>query len=61
MLAPHPPEGWWHRGYSGVGAEQVSQMVFDPEELAKIRQNAPDFKESYEIVSLVWVCLQPVG
>ncbi|EEB93986.1 hypothetical protein MPER_07286, partial [Moniliophthora perniciosa FA553] len=47
--APHPPEGWKHRGYSGVGAEQVSQMVFDSGELASIRTGKfPDFKESFE-------------
>ena len=37
------------RGYSGVGVEQVSQMVFDEAELAKLRKNAPDFKESYDM------------
>ncbi|KAL0569630.1 hypothetical protein V5O48_012339, partial [Marasmius crinis-equi] len=48
--APHPPEGWKHRGYSGVGVEQVSQMVFDAEELASIRKGKfPDFKESFDI------------
>ncbi|KAL0064010.1 hypothetical protein AAF712_009078 [Marasmius tenuissimus] len=48
--APHPPEGWKHRGYSGVGVEQVSQMVFDTEELAAIRKGKfPDFKESFDI------------
>ncbi|KAH7920281.1 flavonol synthase/flavanone 3-hydroxylase [Leucogyrophana mollusca] len=46
--APHPPEGWKHRGYSGVGVEQVSQMVFDPNELADIRSKALDFKESFD-------------
>lgn len=34
--APHPPEGWWHRGYSGVGREQVAAGV-------------PDVKESFDI------------
>ncbi|KAF9246560.1 flavonol synthase/flavanone 3-hydroxylase [Melanogaster broomeanus] len=48
-LAPHPKEGWKHRGYSAVGVEQVSQMVFDPSELAAIRKSAPDFKESFDI------------
>jgi len=38
-----------NRGYSGIGVEQVSQMVFDEAELAKLRQNAPDFKESYDM------------
>ncbi|THU82718.1 oxidoreductase [Dendrothele bispora CBS 962.96] len=49
MKAPHPPEGWKHRGYSGIGVEQVSQMVFDPTELAAIRTKSPDFKESFDI------------
>ncbi|KAL0566942.1 hypothetical protein V5O48_015056 [Marasmius crinis-equi] len=48
--ALHPPEGWRHRGYSGVGVEQVSQMVFDTEELASIRKGKfPDFKESFDM------------
>ncbi|KAL6301926.1 flavonol synthase/flavanone 3-hydroxylase [Sparassis latifolia] len=47
--APHPPEGSYHRGYSGVGVEQVSQMVFDPKELAAIRTKALDFKESFDM------------
>ncbi|KAK1219443.1 hypothetical protein PQX77_017815 [Marasmius sp. AFHP31] len=48
--APHPPEGWKHRGYSAVGVEQISQMVFDTEELAVIRKGKfPDFKESFDI------------
>ncbi|OLN86444.1 UPF0676 protein C1494.01-like protein 3 [Colletotrichum chlorophyti] len=46
--APHPPEGWWHRGYSGIGREKVSQMVFDAEQISELRK-MPDFKESYEI------------
>ncbi|GKT45001.1 2-oxoglutarate-dependent dioxygenase gloF [Colletotrichum spaethianum] len=46
--APHPPEGWWHRGYSGIGREKVSQMIFDAEQISELRK-VPDFKESYEI------------
>ncbi|GKT91133.1 flavonol synthase/flavanone 3-hydroxylase [Colletotrichum tofieldiae] len=46
--APHPPEGWWHRGYSGIGREKVSQMVFDAKQISELRK-VPDFKESYEI------------
>ncbi|KAJ0357559.1 hypothetical protein COL154_010042 [Colletotrichum chrysophilum] len=46
--APHPPEGWWHRGYSGIGREKVTQMVFDADEISE-RRKIPDFKESYEI------------
>ncbi|KAH7889738.1 flavonol synthase/flavanone 3-hydroxylase [Phlebopus sp. FC_14] len=49
LLAPHPKEGWNHRGYSGVGTEQVSQMVFDATQLASIRASAPDLKESFDI------------
>jgi hypothetical protein len=43
------PEKLMGRGYSGIGVEQVSQMVFDEAELAKLRKNAPDFKESYDM------------
>ncbi|KAJ6438449.1 oxoglutarate/iron-dependent oxygenase [Purpureocillium lavendulum] len=45
---PHPPEGWYHRGYSGVGREKVSQNVFDAEGIARER-SVPDCKESFEI------------
>ncbi|ORY77987.1 flavonol synthase/flavanone 3-hydroxylase [Leucosporidium creatinivorum] len=45
---PHPPSGQEHRGYSGIGVEQVSQMVFDKAELDAIRLKAPDFKESFD-------------
>lgn len=45
---PHPPEGWYHRGYSGIGREKVSQMVFDSEGIAKERK-MPDSKESFEM------------
>ncbi|OAP59627.1 hypothetical protein AYL99_06925 [Fonsecaea erecta] len=46
--APHPPYGWWHRGYSGVGREKVVQMVFDQTQIDQLRQ-CPDFKESFEL------------
>ncbi|KIV84345.1 hypothetical protein PV11_00129 [Exophiala sideris] len=46
--APHPPYGWWHRGYSGVGREKVVQMVYDQESIADLRK-VPDFKESFEL------------
>ncbi|KAL4805121.1 hypothetical protein BDV18DRAFT_152968 [Aspergillus unguis] len=46
--APHPPEGWYHRGYSGIGREKVVQMVFDDAGIAQ-RRAVPDVKESYEI------------
>ncbi|WVQ82264.1 hypothetical protein IAT38_004392 [Cryptococcus sp. DSM 104549] len=49
MTAPHPPEGAKHRGYSGIGVEQVSQMVFEEEALAEIRRVSPDFKESFDM------------
>ncbi|KAJ3798554.1 flavonol synthase/flavanone 3-hydroxylase [Lentinula aff. detonsa] len=50
LKARHPPEGWKHRGYSGVGREQVSQHVFDPDELQAIRTGKfPDFKESFDL------------
>jgi hypothetical protein len=47
MLAPHPPGGSHHRGYSGLGIEKVSQHVFDAETIEALRQ-VPDVKESYE-------------
>ncbi|KAH0841254.1 hypothetical protein AYO21_06867 [Fonsecaea monophora] len=46
--APHPPYGWWHRGYSGVGREKVVQMVFDQDSIDQLRK-CPDFKESFEL------------
>ena len=45
---PHPPEGWWHRGYSGFGREKVTQMLFDPE-LKGDAKKIPDVKESFEM------------
>jgi isopenicillin N synthase-like dioxygenase len=47
MLAPHPPGGSHHRGYSAPGVEKVSQYEYDANELKKLR-DVPDFKESYE-------------
>lgn len=47
MLAPHPPGGAHHRGYSAPGVEKVSQHEYDPNELDKLR-DVPDFKESFE-------------
>lgn len=47
MLAPHPPGGSHHRGYSALGVENVSQHEYDANELNKLRE-VPDFKESYE-------------
>ncbi|PFH61279.1 hypothetical protein XA68_17792 [Ophiocordyceps unilateralis] len=47
---PHPPEGWYHRGYSGIGLEKATQMIFDPHDIAEKRK-VPDCKESYEIGS----------
>jgi isopenicillin N synthase-like dioxygenase len=46
--APHPSEPWWHRGYSGIGLEKVSQKVFDKETISELRK-VPDVKESYEM------------
>lgn len=64
MLAPHPPGGSHHRGYSSLGVEKVSQNVFDEEEIRKLRAvswlslskmnrgahmiKIPDYKESFE-------------
>ncbi|RFU75572.1 flavonol synthase flavanone 3-hydroxylase [Trichoderma arundinaceum] len=46
--APHPPKAWHHRGYSSVGREKVSQMIFDEESIAAARK-VPDVKESFDI------------
>ncbi|GAO52374.1 flavonol synthase/flavanone 3-hydroxylase [Saitoella complicata NRRL Y-17804] len=46
-LAPHPPSGRYHKGYSSVGKEKVVQMVYDPEAVKALRK-APDVKESFE-------------
>jgi len=48
QLAPHPTSGAHHRGYSAPGLEKVSQHIYDTDELAQIRAQAPDFKESFE-------------
>ncbi|KAF2868935.1 thymine dioxygenase [Massariosphaeria phaeospora] len=47
LLAPHPPGGSHHRGYSAPGVEKVSQHAYDAEELKKLRE-VPDYKESFE-------------
>ncbi|KAF2026839.1 Clavaminate synthase-like protein [Setomelanomma holmii] len=47
LLAPHPPGGAHHRGYSAPGLEKVSQHEYDANELNKLRE-IPDFKESFE-------------
>ncbi|KAF2177390.1 thymine dioxygenase [Zopfia rhizophila CBS 207.26] len=47
MLAPHPPGGSHHRGYSAPGVEKVSQHTYDADQIAKLRE-IPDYKESYE-------------
>ncbi|KAJ7676988.1 thymine dioxygenase [Mycena polygramma] len=47
-LAPHPPSGTHHRGYSPPGQEKVTQHVYDPDEIAAHRAQAPDVKESFE-------------
>ncbi|KAM3547684.1 hypothetical protein ARSEF4850_009867 [Beauveria asiatica] len=46
--APHPAEGWYHRGYSSIGREKVSQNLFDKDGLAQHRK-VPDQKESFEL------------
>ncbi|KAJ3495794.1 hypothetical protein NLG97_g3132 [Lecanicillium saksenae] len=46
--APHPPEGWHHRGYSSIGREKVTHNTFDENDLAQKRK-VPDQKESFEL------------
>ncbi|KAJ7731565.1 Clavaminate synthase-like protein [Mycena maculata] len=48
MLAPHPPSGTHHRGYSPPGQEKVVQHLYDPDAIAEQRAQAPDVKESFE-------------
>ncbi|KAM5535028.1 hypothetical protein V8D89_011256 [Ganoderma adspersum] len=48
LLAPHPPSGTHHRGYSAPGLEKVTQVYDDKELIANARAKAPDVKESYE-------------
>ncbi|KAJ7676983.1 thymine dioxygenase [Mycena polygramma] len=47
-LPPHPPSGTHHRAYSPPGQEKVTQHVYDPDEIAAHRAQAPDVKESFE-------------
>lgn len=49
MLAPHPPSGTHHRGYSAPHVEKVVQHIYDENELAANRAKAPDVKESFEV------------
>lgn len=42
MLAPHPPGGSHHRGYSAPGVEKVSQGAYDANELNKLREVSPE-------------------
>lgn len=48
MLAPHPPSGSHHRGYSAPSVEKVLSEVFDSAEQKQRRAKAPDLKESFE-------------
>ncbi|KAF2728248.1 Clavaminate synthase-like protein [Polyplosphaeria fusca] len=48
LLAPHPPGGSHHRGYSSPGLENVTQHTYDEAELSTLRKTTPDFKESFE-------------
>ncbi|KAL8283650.1 hypothetical protein RQP46_005445 [Phenoliferia psychrophenolica] len=46
--APHPPEGWKHRGYSGVGLEKISKVDAVNKGEAQPLDSLPDFKESFD-------------
>ncbi|TCD67332.1 hypothetical protein EIP91_000253 [Steccherinum ochraceum] len=48
QLAPHPPSGTHHRGYSAPGIEKVVQHLYDRDEIEKSRAQAPDVKENFE-------------
>ncbi|KAF3005067.1 hypothetical protein E8E13_009558 [Curvularia kusanoi] len=47
LLAPHPPGGSHHRGYSAPGLEKVTQHTYTTASLAAAR-SIPDCKESFE-------------
>ncbi|KLO13401.1 Clavaminate synthase-like protein [Schizopora paradoxa] len=50
QLAPHPPSGTHHRGYSAPGIEKVQSSIDpDEKEVQEIRAKAPDVKESFEV------------
>ncbi|EIM81716.1 Clavaminate synthase-like protein [Stereum hirsutum FP-91666 SS1] len=49
LLAPHPPNGTHHRGFSAAGREKVSQHLYDEKDIAANRAKAPDVKESFEV------------
>ncbi|CAF9932161.1 MAG: hypothetical protein HETSPECPRED_008283 [Heterodermia speciosa] len=54
MLAPHPPGGAVHRGYSWPGFEKITQTFGDEadrEDLKKRLRSIADVKESYEVGS----------
>ncbi|CDK25859.1 unnamed protein product [Kuraishia capsulata CBS 1993] len=44
----HPEDGAHHRGWSHVGKEKVSQMVFDRDLVKQLRRQ-PDVKESFDL------------
>ncbi|RPD62426.1 thymine dioxygenase [Lentinus tigrinus ALCF2SS1-7] len=48
QLAPHPPSGTHHRGYSAPGREKVVQHLYDDKDIKDSRAKAPDVKESFE-------------
>ncbi|KAK0461812.1 Clavaminate synthase-like protein [Desarmillaria tabescens] len=48
MLAPHPPLGTHHRGYSPPGLEKIIQHEYDPDKIVQSRKKAPDAKENFE-------------
>ncbi|TBU43594.1 thymine dioxygenase [Dichomitus squalens] len=48
QLAPHPPSGTHHRGYSAPGVEKVVQHLYDDQDIKAARVKAPDVKESFE-------------
>jgi len=45
--APHPPGHTHHRGWSGMGAEKLSQHVYDKNQLQELK-HVPEIKETYE-------------
>ncbi|KAJ7216337.1 thymine dioxygenase [Mycena pura] len=48
QLAPHPPSGAHHRGYSSPGQEKILNFTIDGDILPHSRPVAPDVKEHFE-------------
>ncbi|KAJ7216338.1 hypothetical protein GGX14DRAFT_533796 [Mycena pura] len=48
QLAPHPPSGAHHRGYSSPGQEKVLNFTIDGDIVAPARPGAPEAREHFD-------------